>query len=569
MNSTKINIFIIYAREDVDALRELRAQLAPVTEKEGFQVWYDGEILPGQDWDKVIKANLKKSDIILLFISKHFFNSEYIQKTELREALIRHKEGKSVVIPVIIRPCVWEDILEISNSQALPENAHPVFSKYWHDPDEALVTVVEGIRRTSRNIRAGWQEADRKREIGKELAPDKPEKQINQQKNSEIKETDRKEKQRPKTLVTDNTERENTSTVIASEPKINPNRVTTWLNRLPASSLRKAILIFAGFALLAIAVIFGYQKSSRYYYLSLEEKTLAMASKKYDSVSKFVEGRLIVEKDGLYGFLDQSGNEIVPPQYDEVKDFKESMALVYKRDLWGYIDLKGKEIISPQFNNAFSFNHGLARVEKEKNWNFIRKDGSKLTEMQFDHAWDFEDGFAPVEKNGKWTFINEFGQEMNKMAYDEARPVKEGFSAVQAGSKWSFVNNQGQLLDSLRYEKVSDFTAGFAAVTNGGKTGMIDKTGAIRIPLQYDKISKWNVRYAVIQEKYKYGVIDPDGQIVIKPQFDDLVWLFENCLAVKKDGKWGFSSLTGTSIEPCQYDSTGNNSVRPPTSACQ
>lgn len=129
---------------------ELKSQLAPLEKRGDLRVWYDGEILPGQDWGAAIKQNLESAGLILLFISKHFFNSEYIQSTELHKALERHAAGLSTVIPIIVRPCIWEDHFAIGRFQALPESAHPIYSRYWHDADEAWVSVAQGIRRVVR-----------------------------------------------------------------------------------------------------------------------------------------------------------------------------------------------------------------------------------------------------------------------------------------------------------------------------------------------------------------------------------------------------------------------------------
>lgn len=153
MKVSPLKTFIIYAREDRDALLELKAQLIPLERKGDLAIWYDGEILPGQNWNKAIKQNLEQADLILLFISKYFFNSDYIEKTELQSALNRHREGKSILIPIIVRPCVWEDYFDMGEFQALPEGAQPIFSKHWHSPDEAFVSVAHGIRRLVRHKR--------------------------------------------------------------------------------------------------------------------------------------------------------------------------------------------------------------------------------------------------------------------------------------------------------------------------------------------------------------------------------------------------------------------------------
>lgn len=125
---------------------ELKAHLRPLEKRGDLLVWYDGEIMPGQDWDKTIKAQLETADIVLLFISKYFFNSEYIEREELKNALERHKKGELTVIPVIVRPCLWEAHPEISALQVLPKEGKAISS--WKETDEALTDVARGIQRT-------------------------------------------------------------------------------------------------------------------------------------------------------------------------------------------------------------------------------------------------------------------------------------------------------------------------------------------------------------------------------------------------------------------------------------
>jgi formylglycine-generating enzyme required for sulfatase activity len=143
-----LNTFIIYAREDKDALLELKKQLIPLERSRQISVWYDGEIVPGEEWEKRIKTQLETADIILLLLSSDFFASDYIEKEELRAALARHERAEAVVAPVIVRHCLWQAHPEIEKLQVLPDNAFPVYSKKnWDSPDEAFANVADGIAR--------------------------------------------------------------------------------------------------------------------------------------------------------------------------------------------------------------------------------------------------------------------------------------------------------------------------------------------------------------------------------------------------------------------------------------
>ena len=113
MKSAPLKTFIIYAREDRDALLELKKQLIPLERRGQLSLWHDGEIVPGEDWEKAIKQQLEQADLILLLLSSDFFASDYIEKKELKEALLRHTRGESIVAPVIVRHCLWQQHPEI------------------------------------------------------------------------------------------------------------------------------------------------------------------------------------------------------------------------------------------------------------------------------------------------------------------------------------------------------------------------------------------------------------------------------------------------------------------------
>lgn len=61
----------------------------------------------------------------------------------------------------------------------------------------------------------------------------------------------------------------------------------------------------------------------------------------YECASNFNEGRAAVKKNGLWGFIDKDGNEVVEFAYDEARDFYDGMAAVCMEGKWGYIDIDG------------------------------------------------------------------------------------------------------------------------------------------------------------------------------------------------------------------------------------
>ena len=102
------NIFIAYAHKDAQLLDRIRIQLNPLRRGNHCRIFYDGVIRPGERWDNRIRSELEKADIFVLLITADFLDSNYIQDVELPKALEKEKLGKSKVIPLIMRDCLWQ-----------------------------------------------------------------------------------------------------------------------------------------------------------------------------------------------------------------------------------------------------------------------------------------------------------------------------------------------------------------------------------------------------------------------------------------------------------------------------
>lgn len=80
----------------------------------------------------------------------------------------------------------------------------------------------------------------------------------------------------------------------------------------------------------------------------------------------FSEGMMSVslKSDGLYGFIDQNGNNTIPFIYSCAHNFRERLAAICIDSKWNYIDKNGDVVIDGNYDNADDFNEGLAVVIK-------------------------------------------------------------------------------------------------------------------------------------------------------------------------------------------------------------
>ena len=141
---TSIEVFCCYAHEDAPYLEKLKNHLTLLKRQGLITLWSDTDISPGSNWEQEIEKHLNTANIILLLVSSDFMASDYCYSKEMFRSIERHDRGEAIVIPIILRPVYWQGA-PFAKLQALPTGAKPIISSIWHNLDEALVDVVNGI----------------------------------------------------------------------------------------------------------------------------------------------------------------------------------------------------------------------------------------------------------------------------------------------------------------------------------------------------------------------------------------------------------------------------------------
>ena len=94
----------------------------------------------------------------------------------------------------------------------------------------------------------------------------------------------------------------------------------------------------------------------------------------------------------------ENGKQILLNTYDDVEHGEEDGTFaVQKNGLWGFIDTNGKEIITPQYEDYDSFNDGIAIVRKNRKRGYINKLGQEITPLKYWHCHYFYGGIAVAE----------------------------------------------------------------------------------------------------------------------------------------------------------------------------
>lgn len=142
--SRPYDIFLSYSHADEALMTLVREHLVLYDRTDQIRKWWDRKLLPGTPLDGAIKDYLSSSDIILLFVSASFLASDYCYDVEMQQALRQHAEGRSVVVPVILRHCGWQ-AAPFGHLLALPTDGRPLTA--WPDRDEAAKNIADGVMR--------------------------------------------------------------------------------------------------------------------------------------------------------------------------------------------------------------------------------------------------------------------------------------------------------------------------------------------------------------------------------------------------------------------------------------
>src|SRR3712207_2008649 len=108
-SNESVKVFYSYSHKD-ERLRDALEEHLSLLKREGaISEWHDRRIGAGSEWAGEIDEHLKAADIILLLISSSFIASDYCYDVELKLAMQRHEAKQARVVPVILRPCKWEN----------------------------------------------------------------------------------------------------------------------------------------------------------------------------------------------------------------------------------------------------------------------------------------------------------------------------------------------------------------------------------------------------------------------------------------------------------------------------
>lgn len=297
----------------------------------------------------------------------------------------------------------------------------------------------------------------------------------------------------------------------------------------------------------------------------------------------------LVRKDGLFGYIDKSGNFAIQPKFKKAKSFSDGLALAEENGKWGYIDKKGNWAIQPTFAGAADFNSGYAVVKADKKGaeSYINKKGETVKGATSDKIFDFVDGIAMIKTGDKVGFMNAQMKVVVEPKYQIIKEFVGNYARVKNNDRWGIIDKTGKVIIDPTYDDIGDYSKGVAWAKNGDnfgliingkftalegtqkiwdfrdgndltyakkgdKVGFIDRTGKWVIEPKFDKARAFSKGLAPVNVGKAWGYINTKGTFVVDAKYKDAE-VFSEGLAPVKEENWGFINESGKVVIPTQY----------------
>lgn len=139
-------VFISYSSKDREPwLSKLGDHLSSLELEYPVEIWSDVEIEAGDRWREKIDEALASASIFVLLVSARFIASRFVTQVELPRLLKAAKEGRAVVLPVMVSYVRLPRINDLPDYQAINDPEKPLIALSEGQQEEVFTRVSERI----------------------------------------------------------------------------------------------------------------------------------------------------------------------------------------------------------------------------------------------------------------------------------------------------------------------------------------------------------------------------------------------------------------------------------------
>jgi nucleoside phosphorylase len=149
--ASPIQLFYSYCQRDEKMREQLEIQLGLLRHQHFLESWRYRRIDTDQVPADEVDDHIDSAQIMLLLVSSDFLASGYSFGLEVRRMLQRHESGEARVIPIILRPTLWQTA-PFGQFLALPPDGKPVTS--WPDTTKVWADIAQALRFVCKDLQA-------------------------------------------------------------------------------------------------------------------------------------------------------------------------------------------------------------------------------------------------------------------------------------------------------------------------------------------------------------------------------------------------------------------------------
>lgn len=274
----------------------------------------------------------------------------------------------------------------------------------------------------------------------------------------------------------------------------------------------------------------------------------------FDEIRRFQnssDDKILVQKDGKFGFLDLNLKELFPPIYSIKNGYPEHNLLnekylkVVKDEKFGLINENGEVFIDFLFDE-------IRLIHDSLYIGLIYNDSSEVKKHYVYSHWDwgyqvkdcyvFDKNFKVITELKDYEYIYYWG-------------IKQFI--VKKNNQFGVLNHKGESVIPLEYDNISSYE-GYYSVRREDKCGLIDKQGNIVLPIEFTSVQFYNQAVYVTQNGL-IGVYSSKFQLIAKPQFKYKTWEMGKYILTREDGSKGFVNHT---VEKGSYYQSPEGEIR-------
>ena len=203
--------------------------------------------------------------------------------------------------------------------------------------------------------------------------------------------------------------------------------------------------------------------------------------------------------EGMMGYMDEHGAQIIPASYDWVGEFREGLAVVMLGDNYGVINKQGQVHIPVKYDFISDFHNGYSIFELNAAFGLFNRAGIVVINNEYaDLEWAFGD-LLVYENDGKKGVMNIQGDFLSPLMFNEVNPVNEMLAIVTIDGLSGVINSSLMRVIPIAYEQVIQNEHGFM-VLNGGVRGIFDPFGKVLLPVDFNEIGELSQGFRLLRK---------------------------------------------------------------------